>query len=130
MGLWSRAVDFVSEEDLCEDWTSLELEGSFAGVGILGDNVGPDDIGGHQVWGELDAVEGERQGLGECSDEEGFSEPGDAFEEDIAASEEAHEYGVDDLLLPDHNFADFGAEVGEGFAECFAFCLYFLRCIE
>ena len=111
LGLWSGAVDLVSEEDLSEDRTLLELEGSASCFCIFGDNVGPDDISRHEVWGELDAIEREREGCCECADEEGFSESGYAFKQDVTAAEEADEDGVDDLLLSDHDFADLGAEL-------------------
>ena len=56
LGLGRGAVDLVGQHDLREDRARLELEDA-AAVGQLHDDVGADDVGGHQVGRELDAVE-------------------------------------------------------------------------
>ena len=55
---WS-AVDFVGEEDVCEEGSWDELEGAATGFRIILEHIGSGDIGGHEVGSELDAAEGE-----------------------------------------------------------------------
>ena len=101
------AVDFVGEQKIGEDRALAGGEGGVFGVVDEGAN----DIGGEEVGGEGDAVELEAEGVGEGLDGGGFGEAGDAFEEDVAAGDEADEEAVDEAFLADEDFGDFGAEV-------------------
>ncbi len=47
------------------------------------------------------------QNAGKRSQQGGFAESWNAFEEDVAAREEANEHAVDDFLLADDDLADF-----------------------
>ena len=51
-----RAVDFVGQDDVVKQRPLDEAELAFAGLAILLQHVGPGDVGGHQVGGELDAA--------------------------------------------------------------------------
>ena len=73
---------------------------------VLHDDVGADHVGGHQVGRELDAVELQVQRLGERADERGLAEARHAFEQRVAADEQAREHAVDDLLVADDRLAD------------------------
>ncbi len=66
---------------------------------ILLEDVGAGDVGGHQVGGELDAVELEVEHLGQRRDQRGLRQPGHAHQQAVAAREEGDEQVVDELLL-------------------------------
>ena len=51
-----RSVDFVGEDDVGKQRTLIELEKAFPGNMILFKNFGANDIGRHQVGGELNAA--------------------------------------------------------------------------
>ena len=70
---------------------------------ILDDHVGADDVGRHEVGRELDAGEVEVERLGERADEQRLAEAGHAFEQAMAADEQAGQHAVHDLVVPhDH----------------------------
>ena len=75
---------------------------------VLHDDVGADDVGRHQVGRELDAVELQVKRLRQRADEGRLAEAGDAFEQRVAADEEAGEDAVDDLLVADDGLGDLG----------------------
>ena len=63
--LGGRAVDFIGQDDVGEKRPLDEDEGAAAGlVGFLED-VRAGDVGGHEVGGELDAVELQGHDLGQ-----------------------------------------------------------------
>jgi hypothetical protein len=115
LGFGGGAVDFVSEEDVAEDWALLEFEDLLAA--FIDEDLGTDDVCGEEVRGELDPLEFQVEGLGDGVDEGGFAEAGDTFEEDVAAADDGDEDIFDDVLLTDDEFADFRADFLEGFLE-------------
>ena len=60
-----------------------------------------DEVGRHQVGGELDAVEGAAEHVGERLDGEGLGEAGDALDEQVPAREQPDEHALEHGLLPD-----------------------------
>ncbi len=70
------------------------------------DDVRADHIGGHEVGGELDAVELKAQRLGQRANERGFAQAWHAFEQRVAADEQAREHAVDDLVMTDDRLGD------------------------
>ena len=57
LGFGGSAVNFVREDDVCEDWALGKYERPLPWlIGFL-KNVGPGDIARHQVRGELDPAE-------------------------------------------------------------------------
>ena len=110
LGLGWGAVDLVGEDEVCEYRAFDELELAFpTDAGFL-DDIRAGDIGGHQIRGELDTIEGEVEGLGDGGDEEGFRETGDAHEQGVATCEQADCEFFDDFILSDDGFCDFFAE--------------------
>jgi hypothetical protein len=83
----------------------LELEGSGATVVRL-DHHAADDVGRHQVGGELNARVAEMQDATECPEEGGFAQAGNAFEQDVPACHQADKDAVDDVLLPNDDLAN------------------------
>ena len=103
-----------------ENRAGLEMELA-PSVG-LGQDLGADDVGGHQVGRELDALEAEPQGVAGGLAHQGFAQSGDAFDQDVAAREQCGQGFADDILMADDNLADlgFGAresapEIGDAF---------------
>ncbi len=85
----------------------LELPVAF---GALDDHVGAEDVGGHQVGGELDARELEVERLGERAHQQRFAEAGHALEQAVAADEQAGENAVDDVVVADDDPANLLAD--------------------
>ncbi len=111
-----------------EDGSALELELAPA-LGHFHDDVGAEDVGGHQVGRELDAVEGELEHFAERADQERLAQTGHAFEQDVAAGQDRGQSPFDDGVVADHDLADFGAQRRVLFAKgCDAlFSLHFLN---
>ena len=108
LGFRGGAVDFVGEDEIAKDGAGLELEDAVAFV-IIDDDGGADDVGGHEVRGELDAGELEVEDLGEGADEtHGFAEAGDAFQQGMAADHQAEDGLCDDVFVADDDLGDFG----------------------
>ncbi len=105
LGLGRGAVDLVGQDDLREDRARLKLEDA-AAVGQLHDDVGADDVGGHQVGRELDAVEVERHGVGQRPHQQRLAQAGHAFQQRVAADEQAGQDAVDDLVVADDHLGD------------------------
>ena len=78
---------------------------------ILLDDVGADDVRGHEVGRELDALEVELQHAGERADHQRLGEAGHAFVEVVAAGEDGGEELFKHLALADDDLAEFGKHV-------------------
>ena len=87
LGLGRRPVDLVGQDEVGEHRARFEPEAVVLGL-VLDDDRGADDVGRHEVGGELNAGETEGQGLGQTPDEQGLAEAGDALEENVAFAEE------------------------------------------
>ena len=81
------AVDLVGEEEVGEDRARPELE---VGDPLVEDR-GAGDVGRHQVGGELDALERQRQDARDGADQEGLGQTWDADEKTMTAAEQGHE---------------------------------------
>jgi len=88
--LWRSAVDLVGEDHLCEDGAFLEDELSASSCGILLDDFGPGDVGGHEVRGELYAAKRKLHDLREAFDHHGLGQTGYTFEETVALGEDGN----------------------------------------
>ena len=64
--LGRRAVDLVGQHHVGEDRPVQEDELAPAGLGVVLQDVGAGDVGGHQVGRELDALERQVQDLGDA----------------------------------------------------------------
>ena len=102
-------VDLVGQADLREDRAALELEEPLA-LGRLHHHVGAEDVGRHQVGRELDAGEVQVQRLGQGADQERLAQPRHAFQQAMAAGEQAGQHAVDDLVVADDHPADLFAD--------------------
>ncbi|MCH8977691.1 MAG: glycosyltransferase family 4 protein, partial [Armatimonadetes bacterium] len=77
----------------------LELGVDLVELGEVRLGVGADDVGGHEVRGELDAIEREIERLGERGDHQRLGEPRHALQQHMPAGEEGHEQLVEHVLL-------------------------------
>ena len=111
LGFRWRAVDLVGEDEVREERAFDEGEVATAILAFL-DDFAAGDVGGHQVGGELHALEGEVQRARERRDEERFREAGHAHHEAMAAGENGLEHLVNDEVLADDDLADLGFEGG------------------
>ena len=94
------AIHLVGEQDVAEDGAPLELE-VLPPARILRDDVGADDVAGHQVGRELDPREGEVQALRQGLDQERLAQPRHPFQEHVAAGEEPDEDLVHHVVVAD-----------------------------
>ena len=109
LGFRGSAVDLVGKQQVGEYGALDELELALSAGGFL-DDVGAGDVGGHQVRGELDAVEGKVEGLRDGGNEQCLREAGDAHQQGMAAGEEADSELLDHIFLADNRFAELAAE--------------------
>ena len=76
----------------------------------LVEDFGADDVAGHQIWGELNAVEAEAEGLGDGVDEERFGETWNAHKQNVPACKNRGGDLTDHLILTHDDLADFGEQ--------------------
>ena len=97
--LGGRAVDLVRKEEVAEDRPFLGVERSR--VGPI--DAGADEVARHEVRRELDTPEGAAEHGGGRLDRQRLGEAGHAFDQEVAARDEAHEDALEHLVLPgDH----------------------------
>jgi hypothetical protein len=127
LGLGRRAVDLVGQQHLGEYGTGLEAEHALAGTGVFLQDLGADDIRGHQVGRELDAAELHVRGLGQRLHQQGLAQARHAFDQRVAAAQQAGEQQLHHVLLADDDTAharlervDLRHQVGDVvFSPCF-----------
>ena len=110
LGFGRGAVDLVRQHDLAEQWPFVELEEPAARRVVLLQDFRADDVAGHQVGRELDAVEHEVHGLCQRADEQRLAQAGQTLEQAMAARDERREQFLHDRLLADDRLADLAAE--------------------
>ena len=103
--LGRRAVDFIRQHDIAEDGAANECPAPMAGGGILLDDVGAGDVGGHQVRGELDAPELQTQRLRDGADHQRLGGPGQAGDQAMAADKQSDEDLLEHFVLADDDLA-------------------------
>ena len=83
----------------------LEAQRLRAAVVGLHDHAA-DDVGGHQVGRELDARILQVQHARQRAQQRGLAQAGNAFEQHVAAGEQADQHAVDHVRLADDDLAD------------------------
>ena len=106
------AVDFVGEQEVGEDGAFDEFEDAFLGFLIFFEDVGADDVGGHEVRCELDTLEVQFADFGEGADHECFGESGNADDEAVSAADHGEHELFDDFFLADDYFLHFVEDGG------------------
>ena len=77
-----------------------------AAVLVLLQHLGADDVGGHQVGGELHPAERQVDDLRQRLQQHRLADAGDAFEEGVALGEQARRDRADQLVLADDDPPD------------------------
>src|SRR6185437_11822768 len=98
--LGRRTVDFIRQQNVGEQRTAHESPGAMA-MFVFFNDVGTGDVGGHQVRGELNALEFETEHFGHGADEQCFSGAGEAGQQAVAADEEADAHLFQNFILAD-----------------------------
>ena len=99
LGAGTGPVDLVGQHNLAEYGAAAHLEPA----GLLVVDGGAGYVGGEQVGGELDAVEGAVEGAGEGLGEGGLADAGHVFDEHVPLAEQGHEHQLDLVeLAHDH----------------------------
>ena len=115
LDLGRGAVDLVGEQEVREDGALLDVERALVGAV----DARPDEVGRHQVRRELDALERAAEDVGEGLDGQRLGQAGHAFEEKVAAGQQADEDPLEHRVLADDDSPDLehdrfggGARVG------------------
>ena len=87
-----------------------KLEVKFQLPITLAEDFRAENIARHEVGRELDAAEVEAQRLRDGADEQGLRQAGHADEQTVSLAEQAEDERVDDGLLPDDGFGEFGSD--------------------
>ena len=105
LGLRRGAVDFVGQNEMGEDRPGLKAQHLVAVVVRFHDHAA-DDIGGHQVGGELDARVAQAEGAREGAQQRGLAQARDAFQQHMSAAEQADQNAIHHALLAYDDFRD------------------------
>src|SRR5579863_3872644 len=108
------AVDFVGQQDVGENRSTLEFERLFRrGVDRDAQNVGR-----QQVTGKLHALKSAVDGAGEGLSERGLADSGNALNEQVSAREDADQSEADNVVFAANDAAqglfEFSSLVGNG----------------
>ena len=93
-----RAVDFIGHQKLREDRSLDETERAAAARFVL-EHFRTDDVGGHQVGRELDALGIKAENLAERIDEQRLGETWHTDQKCVAAREDRYQRPLDDFVL-------------------------------
>ncbi len=97
------AVDLIGQQQVGEDRAERGVE--LAGFLVVDPRA--HQVGGHQVGGELDALELAADGLGQGFDRHGFGQAGHAFDQDMAARQQGDDQALQQVILPDDDLLHF-----------------------
>ena len=102
LDLRRRPVDLVGEQEVAHHRTELDIEF----LPALPVDPGADDVGGHQVRGELDTRERTADNPGEGLHGQRLGHSGHTFEENVPFGEQAHQNALHELILADDDALD------------------------
>src|SRR5256885_1212332 len=94
------------KNDVGEDRTRLEVEELIAVLVFLND-VGPDDIGRHQVRSELDSRRSQVQPIAQGLNQLGLSQARHSFQQHVAFSKDGHQNVIDHIGISDNDLRNF-----------------------
>ena len=104
--LGGGAVDFVGDEQVCEDGALVRGEGSLA----LVVNQTADHVRRQQVRREGDALGLQSQRGGEGAHGGGLGQTRHAFEQDVPARHQCNQQGIEHVLLPHQRLVHFASD--------------------
>jgi hypothetical protein len=97
LDLGGRAIDFVGQQNVCEDRSERGREFT----GSLIEDARADDVARQEIGRELDALERSAYGGGERTTRERLGESGWPFQDDVAARDRRVEQRFDRRTLTD-----------------------------
>ena len=103
-------VDLVGQDQIVEQGAGLELEAA----GLRAVDVGPGQVTGEQVRGELDALKVALDAPGQLLDRGGLGQPGCALDQQVAVRQQGDEQALDELALADDASIELVAQAHEG----------------
>jgi hypothetical protein len=112
LGARAGAVDLVGHQQLAEHRPGDEAEAAAPALGLL-QHLRSEDVGGHQVGGELDALLGQPEHHAEGLDQPGLGEPGHADQQHMTAREQRDKRFLDDAFLAEDRAPDLAAHPRE-----------------
>src|ERR1700733_1291596 len=112
LGLRRSPINFIGENQIRENRARLKAQSLGAMIVTL-DDPAAYDVGGHEVGSELNSRILEMQYASERPQQSGLAEARDAFQQHVAASQEADQDPIDHMLLADNDLADFLAHLIE-----------------
>ena len=116
LGARAGAVDLIRHQQLAEHRPFDEPERAAAvGGGIQ--HFGAEDIGGHQIGGELDAVAVQPHHGGQGIDQPCLAQPRQAHQQTMAATQQRRQGQVHHLFLADEAAVDAGAGCSQPFPQ-------------
>jgi len=120
LGAGAGAVDFVGHQELTEDRSLDETETARAAIRFF-QHLGAQNVGGHQVGRELDALVVEAEDRAHGVNEKRLGKTGHADKQRVTAGQHGDQRLVDHLLLAIDHFADGGTRRGDLGARGFYF---------
>ncbi len=111
-------VDFVDEQQVGEDRSLVQREGARSQV----EDVGADDVGGHEIGGALHALELQAHDPGERADGQRLGQTRNAFEQRMPAADERQQQQVDHLGLPHDDLGELATGLARDLFECAHLC--------
>jgi hypothetical protein len=110
--LWSGPVDLVGQHEVGENRTGLKAQCLGPPLIRFHDHAA-DNVGGHEIGGELNARVPQVEHSRECSEQRRFPESRYTFQQDVSPGEQANQDAIDDILLTDNDFRNFVANLIE-----------------
>ena len=110
LSLGRSAIDFVGKHDVSENRPALKFE-NFAPRGIVGQHIGPGNVGRHQIGGELNAGKTETEDLSQTAHHQGFPNPRHSFEQTVAAANQRDKNLFDQFFMADDNARHLGFDL-------------------
>ena len=101
----ARPVDLVRHEELGEDRAGYEAEALAAGAGVV-EHLRAQDVGRHQVGGELHPFLGETQDYPQGLGQAGLGEARDTYQQRVTAGQNGDQRVLDHALLAEDDPAD------------------------
>jgi hypothetical protein len=89
-----------------EDRPFLELKLA-AATRHFHDDVRAENVGGHEVGRELNAIEGKIEHFTQRANEQSFTEAGNAFEEHMPAGEQRDQRAINDRFMANNRLGNF-----------------------
>ena len=101
--LGGGAVDFVGQYQIGKH--RAQHGGEFAAALVI--DAGADQIGRHQIGGELDALEAAAHGARQGGDREGLGQAWHAFDQQMTAGQKCDHDPFQEMILADHDLLHF-----------------------